>query len=100
MKNNCVLASVILFIFIFAVLCHNVIKCKWLLPQIDIFGEKNPLTNLIPDLKGVDPDDSFSRVPYEKGYTLLFYLETLLGGPSKYSVSYFHRSMYLVRRIL
>lgn len=52
--------------------------------SIDVFGETNPLTNLIPDLKGIDPDDSFSSVPYEKGYTLLFYLETLLGGPSEF----------------
>lgn len=29
-----------------------------------------------------DPDDAFSTVPYEKGSTLLFYLETLLGGKS------------------
>ncbi|XP_041349920.1 leukotriene A-4 hydrolase-like [Gigantopelta aegis] len=43
---------------------------------------ENPLyTKLIPDLKGVDPDDAFSIVPYEKGFALLFYLETLVGGP-------------------
>ncbi|XP_067683113.1 leukotriene A-4 hydrolase-like isoform X1 [Haliotis asinina] len=40
-----------------------------------------PYTCLVVDLKGVDPDDAFSSVPYEKGFTLLFYLETLLGGP-------------------
>lgn len=34
------------------------------------------------DLKGVDPDDSFSTVPYEKGHTFLYYLETLLGAES------------------
>lgn len=28
------------------------------------------------------PDDSFSTVPYEKGHTLLYYLETLLGADS------------------
>ena len=35
---------------------------------------------MIPDLTGVDPDDAFSTVPYEKGHTFLWYLETLLGG--------------------
>lgn len=45
--------------------------------------KNGPYTRLIPDLKGVDPDDAFSIVPYEKGFTLLFYLETLLGGPGK-----------------
>ncbi|PVD24845.1 hypothetical protein C0Q70_15331 [Pomacea canaliculata] len=38
-------------------------------------------TRLIPDLRGVDPDEAFSIVPYEKGCALLFYLEDLLGGP-------------------
>ena len=35
----------------------------------------------MPDLKGIDPDDSFSCVPYEKGFALLYYLESLVGGP-------------------
>ncbi|XP_054715902.1 leukotriene A-4 hydrolase-like [Uloborus diversus] len=48
---------------------------------IETLGDQNPLTKLVPDLKGVDPDDAFSSVPYEKGHTLLYYLETLLGGP-------------------
>ena len=39
------------------------------------------LTKLIPDLSGVDPDDAFSRVPYEKGFSLLYYLEGVVGGP-------------------
>ncbi|XP_046356909.2 leukotriene A-4 hydrolase-like isoform X2 [Haliotis rufescens] len=43
--------------------------------------KNGPYTRLVVDLKGVDPDDAFSTVPYEKGFTLLFYLETLLGGP-------------------
>ena len=47
--------------------------------------KNGPYTRLIPDLKGVDPDDAFSIVPYEKGFTLLFYLETLLGGPGETS---------------
>ncbi|XP_022235060.1 leukotriene A-4 hydrolase-like [Limulus polyphemus] len=48
---------------------------------IDTRGKDDPLTKLVPDLCGVDPDDSFSIVPYEKGHTLLFYLEQKLGGP-------------------
>ena len=30
-------------------------------------------------LDGVDPDDSFSSVPYEKGFTLLYTLESIVG---------------------
>ncbi|ORX89777.1 hypothetical protein K493DRAFT_232463 [Basidiobolus meristosporus CBS 931.73] len=49
--------------------------------DIDFFGHENPLTCLCPRLRGVDPDDAFSRVPYEKGFNLLYYLEQHLGGP-------------------
>ncbi|XP_072942485.1 leukotriene A-4 hydrolase isoform X1 [Epargyreus clarus] len=44
-------------------------------------GITNPLTQLVPDLDGVHPDDAFSRVPYEKGSLFLRYLEDLVGGP-------------------
>lgn len=47
---------------------------------IDTMGSDNALTKLVVDLRGVDPDDSFSSVPYEKGHTFLYYLETLLGA--------------------
>nr|XP_002123481.1 leukotriene A-4 hydrolase [Ciona intestinalis] len=50
--------------------------------SIETFGETSPYTKLVIKLDDVDPDDSFSSVPYEKGHTLLFYLENLLGGPS------------------
>ena len=33
-------------------------------------------TRLVPDLAGgVDPDDAFSKIPYEKGFALLYYLQ-------------------------
>eukprot|EP00455_Lapot_gusevi_P027779 TRINITY_DN294_c0_g1_i3.p1 TRINITY_DN294_c0_g1~~TRINITY_DN294_c0_g1_i3.p1 ORF type:complete len:644 (+),score=207.19 TRINITY_DN294_c0_g1_i3:72-1934(+) len=36
---------------------------------------------LQPDMSGIDPDDAFSKIPYEKGSLFLLYLETLVGGP-------------------
>uniref|UniRef100_A0A8C0HIS3 Leukotriene A-4 hydrolase n=1 Tax=Buteo japonicus TaxID=224669 RepID=A0A8C0HIS3_9AVES len=48
---------------------------------INTLGDKNPVTNLVPNLSEVDPDVAYSSVPYEKGFALLFYLEQLLGGP-------------------
>jgi leukotriene-A4 hydrolase len=36
-------------------------------------------TKLVPDLTGVDPDDSFSTVPYEKGFHLLVHIERIVG---------------------
>ncbi|ELT87749.1 hypothetical protein CAPTEDRAFT_162472 [Capitella teleta] len=47
----------------------------------DVLGVEHPFTVLVPCLNGVDPDDAFSTVPYEKGHSLLMYLEQLLGGP-------------------
>jgi len=43
-------------------------------------GPLNPHTVLIPRLAGIDPDDAFSLIPYEKGATFLWYLEQLVGG--------------------
>lgn len=42
-------------------------------------GDDHPYTALVPSLEGVDPDDSFSRIPYEKGYYFLYYLQSLVG---------------------
>jgi hypothetical protein len=35
-------------------------------------GRCSPLTALRPRLDGIDPDDSFSSVPYEKGFNFLW----------------------------
>ena len=50
----------------------------------DVFGVDHEYTKLVPNLTGVDPDDAFSTVPYEKGSNLLMYLEQKLGGPGTY----------------
>ncbi|MCJ1271931.1 hypothetical protein MMC22_011836 [Lobaria immixta] len=42
-------------------------------------GETHEFTKLVVNLNGKDPDDAFSSVPYEKGFTFLYYLEKLLG---------------------
>jgi leukotriene-A4 hydrolase len=40
----------------------------------------------VPDLGGGgDPDDAFSRVPYEKGFYFLYYLQQLVGGPKAFA---------------
>jgi len=37
-------------------------------------------TKLTPNLVGVDPDDAFSKIPYEKGSLFLLHIEQLVGG--------------------
>ena len=51
---------------------------------MDVLGHSHAYTKLVPDMVGIDPDDAFSTVPYEKGHTLLYYLETLVGGVGKF----------------
>lgn len=46
---------------------------------IEQIGINHNFTSLSPDFTDCDPDDGFSTVPYEKGFTFLEFLETLIG---------------------
>ncbi|KUM64460.1 hypothetical protein ACN42_g2662 [Penicillium freii] len=56
-----------------------IIGWKSLTDAVEHFGDDHEFTKLIVDLKGKDPDDAFSSIPYEKGFNFLFYLENLVG---------------------
>ena len=43
------------------------------------FGADSPLTRLKTDLKGIDPDEAFSSIPYEKGARFVALLERTAG---------------------
>ncbi|XP_055337255.1 leukotriene A-4 hydrolase-like [Paramacrobiotus metropolitanus] len=58
---------------------------KGLQQEIMTRGVEHDFTKLIPNLKNADPDDAFGTVPYEKGHSLLYYLETLVGGAEKFN---------------
>jgi len=48
---------------------------------VDRLGADHPHTVLMPVLEGgVDPDDVFSKVPYEKGFAFLVHLEHMTRG--------------------
>jgi len=47
--------------------------------SLALFAERPELTRLRTALTGVDPDEAFSIVPYEKGYLFLKTLEATLG---------------------
>ncbi|KAF9175868.1 Leukotriene A-4 hydrolase [Mortierella sp. AD011] len=57
-----------------------IIGHKALVESVELYGKDHPFTALRPCLRGEDPDDAFSSVPYEKGFNLLYYLEKHLGG--------------------
>ncbi|NLT66693.1 MAG: M1 family metallopeptidase [Acidobacteria bacterium] len=46
------------------------------------FGKESPLTKLRTELEGIDPDDAFSSIPYEKGARFVRLLEETAGRES------------------
>ena len=46
------------------------------------FGESKSFTRMRPDLLGRNPDDAFNKVPYEKGFNFLYYIENLVNDKS------------------
>lgn len=50
---------------------------------VNLKGATHPFTKLVPDLSGIDPDEAFSVVPYEKGMSLLAHIENKVGGPGE-----------------
>uniref|UniRef100_L2FMZ9 Leukotriene a-4 hydrolase n=1 Tax=Colletotrichum fructicola (strain Nara gc5) TaxID=1213859 RepID=L2FMZ9_COLFN len=56
-----------------------IIGWKALEDAVALFGNDSEFTKLIINHKGIDPDDAFSTVPYEKGFHFLYYLERLVG---------------------
>ena len=47
--------------------------------SVDQFGHDHEFTKLIVNHKGVDPDDVFSSIPYEKGFHFLYFLDRTIG---------------------
>jgi len=56
-----------------------IIGWKALQDSIERYGEDHEFTRLVVDLKGKDPDDAFSSIPYEKGFVFLYHLDNLIG---------------------
>ncbi|KAH8893333.1 hypothetical protein GQ53DRAFT_745573 [Thozetella sp. PMI_491] len=56
-----------------------IIGWKHLEEAIEEFGKDHKFTKLCISHKGIDPDDAFSTVPYEKGFHLVYFLDRLVG---------------------
>ena len=63
---------------------------------LDFYGEDSPYTSLRPDFEGQSPDDFYSDIPYEKGYNLLYFIESLIGNETmkNFFQSYFEEFKY------
>jgi len=59
------------------------------------FGEDHEYTKLCINHEGIDPDDTFSTVPYEKGFHMIWYLDRLVGRENfdKFIPHYFSKFM-------
>ncbi|CEG36882.1 leukotriene a-4 hydrolase aminopeptidase [Plasmopara halstedii] len=55
-----------------------------LIEAVEEFGPQHPFTALVPDMDGIDPDEVFSSIPYEKGFNFLHYLSTVVGGHDEF----------------
>ncbi len=48
--------------------------------SVSMMGTQNPHTALVWELGASDPDVAYSSVPYEKGFCLLHYMESVVGS--------------------
>ena len=55
------------------------------------FGESKSFTQLRPFLLGRNPDDSFNKIPYEKGYNFLYYLEHMVNSEAESGYDLFRK---------
>ncbi|MBI4817715.1 MAG: M1 family metallopeptidase [Deltaproteobacteria bacterium] len=61
---------------------HAALGLDMLRRDLARFGESSPFTRLQLDLAGVDPDEVYSSVAYEKGYLFLRRIEAAMGRPA------------------
>lgn len=52
-----------------------------LLKVVDTFGKDHAYSAMSPILNHAHPDDAYSRIPYDKGFIFLTYLEHQIGRP-------------------
>jgi len=58
---------------------------KILVDDVNEFGPDNKLTRLrCPIEAGVDPEDTYNEVPYEKGFAMVSYLRNCVGSDEKF----------------
>ncbi|CAK9143400.1 unnamed protein product [Ilex paraguariensis] len=55
---------------------------RGLVKEMERFKDNMAITKLKTNQEGIDPDDVFSRVPYEKGFQFLWRIEIQIGRPA------------------
>uniref|UniRef100_A0A0C9S3R0 TSA: Wollemia nobilis Ref_Wollemi_Transcript_14816_2055 transcribed RNA sequence n=1 Tax=Wollemia nobilis TaxID=56998 RepID=A0A0C9S3R0_9CONI len=58
------------------------VGCAELREDVEMFKDNMGVTKLKTNQEGINPDDIFSRVPYEKGFQFLWRVERQVGRPA------------------
>ena len=61
---------------------HAALGRRELDESIERFKDRPAMTKLRVDMTGIDPDDAYSLIPYEKGYLFLCAIEAAVGRPA------------------
>jgi leukotriene-A4 hydrolase len=54
--------------------------------MMERFKDNMEFTKLKPKMAGIDPDDVYSKVPYEKGFQFLWRIERQVSGTSHFNL--------------
>ncbi|RPA87615.1 leukotriene A-4 hydrol [Ascobolus immersus RN42] len=70
-----------------------IIGWKALTESVKLYADNPEFTKLVVNLEGKDPDDAFSSIPYEKGFTFIYFLDKLVGREkwNKFIPYYFNK---------
>lgn len=67
--------------------------------MMERFKDNMEFTKLKPKMAGIDPDDVYSEVPYEKGFQFLWRIERQVGITQDLVYTYLHHSLMKSVRI-
>jgi len=68
--------------------------------DMEFYGFDKNYSSLYPLIGRNSPDGSFSEIPYEKGFQLLYYIETIIGEHYMQNLLQFHIKRYPQRSIV
>jgi hypothetical protein len=59
---------------------------RWLNQSMERFKDNMEFTKLKPKMAGIDPDNVYSEVPYEKGFQFLWRIERQVAGTNYFNL--------------
>ena len=56
-----------------------ILGLSYIKKYLALWATEDTRTSLRPDMTGINPDSTYSNIPYEKGSNFVYYLETIVG---------------------